>query len=359
MSRRKGSGKGRRTLLVLGGTAAVAVVVLAGAASSGVLGGRTKTAAPSASPPATAEVTRKTMERWITVPGAVTYGSAQPLTGHAQGTVTWLPASGTVLRRGDALARVDNRPVVLLYGKLPAYRELAPNTKGEDVEEFTTNLSALGYGGFTPGDDTYTAGVEAAVKRWQKALGGAETGRIALGDVVYADGARRVAQRGAAIGAAAVPELLTVTGTTPRAKLTVPVEDAELAVKGVRLKVSTTGGGSTDATVIAVGGPHTDDSGGNVQDVTVSLADPSAVSSGTGRGSGTLTGRYLAGRHENALTVPVSALLALSGGGYGVETLDGHGRGHVVAVRLGLFVDGRVEVTGDGLAPGTKVGTAR
>ncbi|MDX2649118.1 peptidoglycan-binding protein [Streptomyces sp. PA03-1a] len=358
MSRRKSSGKGRRTLLILGGTAAVAVVVLAGAASSGVLGGHTKTAAPSASPPATAEVTRKTMERWITVPGAVTYGSARPLTGHAQGTVTWLPASGTVLRRGDELARIDDRPVVLLYGKLPAYRELALDTKGEDVKVFTTNLSALGYGGFTPGD-TYTAGVEAAVKRWQKALGAAETGKIALGDVVYADGARRVAQRGAAIGAAAVPELLTVTGTTPRAKLTVPVEDSELAVKGVRLKVSTTGGKSTDATVISVGAPHTGDSGENVQDVTVSLVDPSAVSRGTGRGSGTLTGRYLAGRHENVLTVPVSALLALSGGGYGVEVLDGHGRGHVVAVRIGLFVDGRVEVTGEGLAPGAKVGTAR
>lgn len=357
MSRRKSSGKGRRALLAIGGTAAVAVVV-AGAASFEVLKGHVETAAPSVSPPATAEVTRRTMERWITVSGAATYGRAQPLTGHAEGTVTWLPAPGTVLRRGDVLARVDDRPIVLLYSELPAYRELALDAKGEDVKEFTTNLSALGYGGFTPGD-TYTAGVEAAVKRWQKALGAPETGRIALGDVVYADGARRVAERGAAIGAAAVSELLTVTGTTPKAKLTVPDARSELAVKGVRLKVYTAGGRSTDATVVSVGAPRTDAGGENVQDVTVSLADPSVVSAGTGRDAGALTGRYLAGRHENVLTVPVPALLALSGGGHGVEVLDGDGRGHVVTVRLGLFVDGRVEVSGDGLAAGDKVGAAR
>ncbi|MDX2851364.1 peptidoglycan-binding protein [Streptomyces sp. PA03-3a] len=355
MSRRKERGRGRHARLAAGGAAGAAVVALAGAASLGHLGGRSTSSEPAASPPATAEVTRKTMERWITVEGTVTYGAARPLTGHAQGTVTWLPAPGTVLRRGDELARIDDRPVVLLYSDLPAYRELARGVKGEDVLAFTTNLAALGYGGFTPGE-TYTEGVEAAVKRWQKALGVPESGKISLGDVVYADGPRRVARRGATVGGAAVPDLLTVTGTTPRARFAVPAEDSELAVKGVRLKVSAADGKSTDATVTTVGIPHTDESGEQVQDVAASLTRPSAV---TGGGAGGLTGRYLAGRHEKVLTVPVSAVLALAGGGYGVEVLDGNGRSHVVAVRLGLFVDGRVEVSGDGLSPGTRVGAAR
>jgi hypothetical protein len=38
------------------------------------------------------------------------------------GTLTALPAVGTTLDRGWAMFRIDDRPVVLLIGRLPAYR---------------------------------------------------------------------------------------------------------------------------------------------------------------------------------------------------------------------------------------------
>jgi multidrug efflux pump subunit AcrA (membrane-fusion protein) len=62
-------------------------------------------------------------------------------------------------------------------------------------------------------------------------------------------------------------------------------------------------------------------------------------------------------RVDNALIVPVTALLALAGGGYAVETVDAQGVHHLVPVTLGLFDDGDglVQVNGAGLSAGQHV----
>jgi hypothetical protein len=53
------------------------------------------------------------------------------------------------------------------------------------------------------------------------------------------------------------------------------------------------------------------------------------------------------------LAVPVEALLALAEGGYAVERAAG-ATTELVAVELGVFADGMVEITGD-LEPGDQV----
>jgi hypothetical protein len=52
---------------------------------------------------------------------------------------------------------------------------------------------------------------------------------------------------------------------------------------------------------------------------------------------------------ENALSVPVTALVGKSGGGFAIEVVRPGGRRELVAVRLGLFdtAGGRVQVEGD------------
>jgi multidrug efflux pump subunit AcrA (membrane-fusion protein) len=57
----------------------------------------------------------------------------------------------------------------------------------------------------------------------------------------------------------------------------------------------------------------------------------------------------------DALVVPVTALLARSGGGYAVEVVGPSN--HLVPVSLGLFddADGLVQVTGSRLAAGQEV----
>jgi membrane fusion protein, multidrug efflux system len=56
--------------------------------------------------------------------------------------------------------------------------------------------------------------------------------------------------------------------------------------------------------------------------------------------------------------VPVSALLALAEGGYGVEIIDGD-NAYIVPVRTGMFAAGRVEISGDAITDGVTVGVAR
>jgi multidrug efflux pump subunit AcrA (membrane-fusion protein) len=62
---------------------------------------------------------------------------------------------------------------------------------------------------------------------------------------------------------------------------------------------------------------------------------------------------------RGVLAVPVGALLALAEGGYGVEAVDAAGRHQLVAVRLGVFSGGMVEVSGTGLRAGMRVVTAQ
>jgi peptidoglycan hydrolase-like protein with peptidoglycan-binding domain len=128
---------------------------------------------------------------------------------------------------------VDNTPVVLLYGSLPAYRALSPGTAGADVKQFEQNLYALGYRGFTV-DEKYSDTTATAVKKWQKDLGLPQTGTVDLGRVVYAAGPVRVDTLKAAVGDAAQPgaELYTVTGTARLVTVELAVSDARLAHAG-------------------------------------------------------------------------------------------------------------------------------
>jgi hypothetical protein len=60
---------------------------------------------------------------------------------------------------------------------------------------------------------------------------------------------------------------------------------------------------------------------------------------------------------QDALAVPVYALIAVTGNRYAVEVADSDGTRHLVRVSLGLFDDaaGMVQVTGSGLAAGQHV----
>jgi hypothetical protein len=62
-------------------------------------------------------------------------------------------------------------------------------------------------------------------------------------------------------------------------------------------------------------------------------------------------------RVKDALSVPVTALLARAGVGYAVETVADDGRRELVPVELGAFdnAKGLVQVTGSGLAAGDQV----
>jgi len=311
----------------------------------------------SAPPAATAEVTEETLVDSETHDGTLSHGDTTTVTARTSGTLTGLPTVGSTITRGQAIYRVDNEPVILLYGAMPAYRTLAPGVKGADVKQFEKNLWALGYRGFTV-DRTYSSATADAVEQWQDDHGLSETGTVETGRIRYAPAAVRVDSQAAAAGDVVQPgsELLTTTGTARVATVDLEMADQRLAKKGATVEVTlpddrTVPGRITEVETIVVPGQGEDPDTTQVE-VTVGFAGSPA-----GLDRAAVGVAFTASQRENVLTVPVAALLGLAEGGYGVQVVDDAGS-HIVAVETGLFADGKVEVSGDGLTAGAKVGTA-
>ncbi|MET7401632.1 efflux RND transporter periplasmic adaptor subunit, partial [Dactylosporangium sp. NPDC005572] len=300
-------------------------------------------------PPATAEVTRQTMVDTYEQAGTLGYGAETTLAGRVEGVVTRMPLTGDVITRGQAVYRVDDTPVVLLYGDIAAYRTLTPGVTGADARQLRDNLAALGYGGFTA----------AAVRRWQRDLGLPRTGAVELGRVLFAPGPIRVAALTAGVNASTGggDELLRYTGTDRSVTVLLDVSKQRLARAGaavtVRLPDGRPTGGRVERVATVVEQPAGSDAPPETRiETRVRLADPAAVA---GLEAAVVTVVFTAAERRDVLTVPVAALVALADGGYGVEVVDGAAT-HVVRVETGLFAGGRVEVTGAALREGLVVG---
>src|SRR5882724_8011935 len=116
-------------------TIAVIAVLVAGAAGAGVLvlaNARHSDASTTDEPTAAAAalkyatVEQRDIRRTTTLNGTVNYGTPTPLPLAGGGTLTGLPAVGATIAPGQVLAEVDGRPVVLLTGSRPAWRDLSP-----------------------------------------------------------------------------------------------------------------------------------------------------------------------------------------------------------------------------------------
>jgi len=349
----------RRRLLrwVLVGVSVLVVLGIGTAVAVTRLGSRPVAVPQSPAAAATAEVRRMDLAERETLTGELGYGIEQSLTGRRQGTVTSLPAVGTVLDRGAVAYQVDARPVVVFLGSLPLYRALGSGmTDGPDVKLVEENLRDLGYSGFGKPDNKFTAGTAAAIKKWQKKLGVDQTGGIELGDVVVTAAPVRVSSVELALGADAAGSVLKYTDTTRWVTVELTEGQKDLAAVGKPVTL-TVGGKQVPGTVRSVV-PATSDSDPNDPNAdtsqkytaTVSIDDVAAIGAVD---AGSVDVVVTSGERKGVLVVPVGALLALTEGGYAVEQPSGK----LVAVRTGLFADGMVEVSGRGLSAGMTVVT--
>src|SRR5439155_9737505 len=110
--------------VALGGGVSVLAAGAVAIAAVG-FGGRGPKAASGATdrPPATTTVTRSTLSQTEHVSGTLGYGGPTTVNSRAQGTVTWLPAQGATVNRGQPVFRDDTVAVPLFYGTLPLYRQ--------------------------------------------------------------------------------------------------------------------------------------------------------------------------------------------------------------------------------------------
>jgi peptidoglycan hydrolase-like protein with peptidoglycan-binding domain len=268
------------------------------------------------------------------------------------GLITRLPSVGAIVRRGEPLFEVDQRPVVLLYGSIPMYRTLGPGDAGTDVTQLETNLQALGYTGFAV-DRAFTDATAVAVRRWQASLKLSQTGTVSPGQVLYAAGAIRVAQQRVRVGDVASGDILDYTGSVRSVTASLDPSKIDTDIKPGTQVTIIADTAQTAGTVVRVGPAEPDTAGGSDAasglQLEVSVADQKILA-----GRQTVTVRLVLAKRDNVLVAPIVALVALAGGGYGLQVTDGTTLRYV-AVGVGLFARGFVEITSGDVGEGTSV----
>jgi hypothetical protein len=233
-------------------------------------------------------------------------------------------------------------------------------TPGSDVAELNENLDALGYGHGLTGD-VFTSATGAAVVRLETAVGLSPSGQLPIGSVEFQPGPVRVTAVTPVLGATVAPgqAVLSVTLLTRQVQVALDsslqsdVADGD-AVSIVMPSNATLPGVVTYVgTVATVPSANSSDSNPTIN-VDIAPKDPAAT--------GTLDQLPVEvwiteGTVNNALVVPVDALLALAGGGYAIEAVGAGGVHHLVGVNLGLFddADELVQVSGPGIFSGQRI----
>ncbi len=280
-------------------------------------------------------------------------------------TFTKLPSAGQIIRRGQSLYEIGDQPAVLFYGSaLPTRAFTAGMSAGSDVVELNANLDVLGYGKSLAGH-TFSAATAAAIRAFQSAHGLSATGELPLGSVVFEPGPVRVTSVMPAVGQAVAPgPVLGITSTAPQVKVALDAAEQASVKVGDAVTITlpdnqTTPGRITYVSSVATspsskpGGGGGEEEGAPTVAVDVTPTDPAA----TGHlDQAPVNVSITTESVQNALAVPIDALLALAGGGYALEVAER--RVHrLEAVSLGLFddADGLVQVSGRGVSAGQQV----
>ncbi len=213
-----------------------------------------------------------------------------------------------------------------------------------DIAQLAENLTALGYEG----------PLAEQVRAWQQAAGLPVTGIVGPNQFVIAAGPAHIAAHTASIGetlTASSPDrgsILDYSSTQKLVAVPLAVADQALAAAGRTVTVTLPDDTDVEGTISEVGSVVTD---GSIE-VTIAIADQAALS---GLEVASVDVEFVSDSRNGVLSVPIAALLARPEGGFAVELVAGGAR-VVVPVDTGLFAAGRVEITGEGIAEGMRVG---
>lgn len=285
--------------------------------------------------------------------------------------VTRVPVVGSQIEHGEVLMTVSGRPVFLLRGTEPSYRDLGPGMSGKDVEQLERSLSRAG---FDPGsvDGVYDATTGAALASMYRTHGfepfvatarqlaatrpteaelvaGGQAGagfQLPSDEVVFVGTTRlRVTKVVAGLGATAEGALVTVASSEVVVDGLLPIDQAELVRPGAEVVLDESSLGIKATGTVSHVATRPGTRGGDSFHVSfrVAVNDPPP----TLVGSSVRITVPIESTKEAGLTVPVSALsLSPDGGSKVRRSVDG--RLDDVLVEPGLSADGFVVVTARG-----------
>ncbi len=134
-----------------------------------------RAAAPAPSP-ILVPVEKRVLSSNIVTRGTARFGLPQPISIAPSalktdtGLIATLPLPNTQFKEGSVMLTASGRPVFVLQGKAPAYRDLVRGISGDDVLQLEQGLERLG---FAPGliDGVYDARTSVAVAKWYQSAG--------------------------------------------------------------------------------------------------------------------------------------------------------------------------------------------
>lgn len=267
----------------------------------------------------------------------------------APGVLTALPSPGQVVDVGQSVYEADGRPVILLEGARPFWRDLSSDADdGQDVLQLEQNLARLGFFDREP-DARFDWWTTDAVNRWQKSLGLRATGIVAMSDVLVVNAPSiRISQVTGKLGQAGVTPG-TYTATTLRAvmKLT-PAQARELSAQ-TPVVVVLPDGTELENVLAAVdpgGQPTGEDGQTSPPTAVIEFPDQEQVAT-----TGPAAIRVVVQSTEESaetLIVPATALIATAKDNYAVEVITGDQIVRV-PVQIGLVADARVQILASGV----------
>jgi Putative peptidoglycan binding domain len=342
-----------------------AAILVAAAATGGVVAmSSAKQATPAAQVPPvnTARVEKGRLSDMVSQGGILTYrarsdGSPYAVINRARGTYTRLPTSGDTVVCGEVLYRVNDNPVLLLCGSMPAYRSLSKGDRGPDIAELNANLVALGYatrGRLDPSSDRFGSATASTLKKLQSRRGEDQTGSLDLGQAVFLPESVRIGAVTGEPAGFAQPgsRVLVATSDTLQVQLALDPSQQGKVKTGDRAQITLPGNVSVTGRVDRLGRiaelPAGQNNGAETATIPayISLDHPEKA---RGLDRAPVQVNITTRGVERALSVPVTAIVGKSGGGFAVEVVRAGGRRELVTVKLGLFddADGRVQVEGD------------
>jgi peptidoglycan hydrolase-like protein with peptidoglycan-binding domain len=345
----------------------VGAAVVVAATGGAVALSNANQAAPTAQvqPASTAQVERGALSDMVSVDGTLTDrarsdGSPYSVINQARGTYTTLPAVGDKVACGAELYRVDDKPVLLLCGTVPTYRGLQVGDVGNDVHQLNTNLHTLGYDAgagveIGPDDNEFTGRTEQALRKLQDSKGLPVTGALGIEDAIFLPESARIATVTGELGGPAQPGTPVLSATSDTLEVQVHLDASQQGEvhQGDRALITLPGNKSVTGKVDRLGAvaqaPAGQNGNAGVGAATIpayiSLDDPGKAG---GLDQAPVQVDITTNGVQNVLSVPVTAIVGKSGGGFAVEVVRSGGRHELVAVKLGLFdtTAGRVQITG-------------
>jgi HlyD family secretion protein len=275
---------------------------------------------------------------------------------------------GARVYAGDVLMQVSDRPLFILSGAVPAFRDMVQGDTGQDIAELQLGLDEIGYSCAGDRDGVFGAATAAAVRRFYTAIGYAvplvtgpsatggggkgsksptELVEVPMSEVMFVPSLpATVSTIAGGLGQQVTPPLVSLALGNPALTGQLDPTDQGVVRPGMRVHVLSNITGKTAWGTVSGVGRLVTPKNGNAPYLRVGIR-PSRSWARSWAGQNVQLTITAAATKGPVLAVPEAAITASAGGATYVTVAMAHGGTRRVLVRAGISAAGLVAVTAE------------